>query len=111
MKKKPPSWLKRARNLLNDQFHRGPSLAEIAAAVDVHPVHFASTFRKHFGSSVGEYLRRLRVEFACRRLATSGEPLAEIAVTAGFADQSHLARQFKRAYGTSPGQWRALTRQ
>lgn len=105
----PPAWMRRVRAMLHDRFRAGPSLGEIAAEVAVHPVHLASTFRKHFGQSVGEYMRRLRVEWAGRRLATSSEELAEIAALAGFADQSHFARLFKRHVGMTPGQYRRLT--
>ena len=46
-----------------------------------------------------------------RRLMTAGTPLAEAALEAGFADQSHLSRQFKRAYGMTPARWRAALEQ
>src|SRR5262249_60306550 len=90
-----PAWMRRVRAMLHDRFRAGPSLGEIAAEVAVHPVHLASTFRKHFGQSVGEYMRRLRVEWAGRRLATSSEELAEIAALAGFAAPSRFARPCK----------------
>src|SRR5262249_39702212 len=99
-------WLGRARDLLHDRFQENLGLAEIADAVGVHPVYLASTFRRHFGQTIGDYHRQLRVEFACNQLATGRAPLAEIALAAGFADQSHFARVFKRYLGMTPGTYR-----
>jgi AraC family transcriptional regulator len=103
---RPPRWLARARELIHDRFAESLRLADIAAAVGVHPVYLASAFRKHFRCSVGEYLRRRRVEFACARLAGANAPLAEIALAAGFADQSHFCRTFKRHTGMTPAAYR-----
>jgi AraC family transcriptional regulator len=63
-----PRWLEQTRELLHARFHEPMTLAEIAAGVGVHPVYLASVFRRHYRSSVGEYVRRLRIEFASRRL-------------------------------------------
>ena len=101
-----PPWLLRARELIHDRFQENLGLADIAAAVGVHPVYLASTFRRHFRRTIGDYQRQLRVEFACKQLATGLTPLAEIALAAGFADQSHFARVFKRHLGMTPGTYR-----
>jgi AraC-like DNA-binding protein len=66
----------------------GPS--EIAAEAGVHPGYLAREFRKHYGSTVGAYLRRMRIEYACRELMDSSVAVANIATAAGFADQSHF---------------------
>lgn len=55
---------------------------------------------------MGHYIRQRRVEFACHRLMASGDPLAEIAFEAGFADQSHLTNTFRRLVGMPPGAFR-----
>jgi AraC-like DNA-binding protein len=101
-----PAWLERARNILHDRFDEQAKLSEIARAVGVHPVHLARQFRKYYGSSVGEYLRQLRIEFACHQLLASDDPSAKIATSAGFNDQSHFCRTFKRLRGTTPGKFR-----
>lgn len=103
-----PRWLGRARDLLHARFAEPLSLAAIAEQVDAHPVRLARAFRKAHGSSVGEYVRTLRVEDARRRLATTDAPLSAIAVSAGFCDQAHLTRVFKRATGLTPLAYRAL---
>ena len=83
-------------------------LSELAVEIGIPPVQVARAFRAHYGLSVGEYGRRLRVEWAAAEIAGCDRPLAEIAVQAGFADQSHFTRLFKRYFGTTPGQYRAF---
>jgi AraC-like DNA-binding protein len=65
-------------------------------------------FRAAFGTTPDRYRRRRRLDRA-RRGIERGEPLARVAADAGFADQSHLTRQFKQTYGLTPGRWAALT--
>jgi AraC family transcriptional regulator len=91
---------------VHDRFNDPLSLEAIAAAVGVHPSHLARVFRQQHQCTVGEYVRRLRLEFACHHLTTSDTPLAEIALAAGFADQSHFTKTFRRHIGTPPAQFR-----
>ena len=65
-------------------------------------------FRATYGASPHRFLVMRRLQYA-RRLITRGESLAEVAAASGFADQSHLNRQFKKAFGLTPGRWAALT--
>jgi AraC family transcriptional regulator len=104
-----PRWLAEARNYLHDPGQVG-SLSELATAVGVHPVTLARGFRKAYGCSVGAYLRWLRVARAARELAETDAPLAEIALAAGFADQSHFSNVFRRETGLSPSAFRRAVR-
>jgi AraC family transcriptional regulator len=104
-----PRWLDRARDLL----HEEPglrSLRDLAARVKLHPIYVARAFRARFGSSVGEYARTLRVERARRLLHHTNLGLCEVAARAGYSDQSHLTRDFRRAFHRSPGSYRKLLR-
>lgn len=101
-----PGWLRRAGELLREERGDGLSIAGVASAVGVHPVHLTRTFRRHFRCTPGEYLRRCRLEKAAALLAGSSLPLSEIALASGFADQSHLAKSFQRAYGMTPSRYR-----
>lgn len=105
----PPPWLAEARDVLHDPGWTG-SLADVAAAVGVHPVTLARGFRKAYGCSVGAYLRLVRVAWAARRLADPDASLAEIALAAGFADQSHFSNVFRRETGLSPSAFRRAVR-
>jgi AraC family transcriptional regulator len=98
------------RAMLADRLAHPPSLGEIASEVGLHPSHLARTFRAHVGESIGEHGRRLRLEWAAERLVCSDEGLAEIAGQAGFSDQSHFTREFKRRFGVTPGRYRLAHR-
>jgi AraC-like DNA-binding protein len=64
-------------------------------------------FRAAFATSPHRFLLMRRLQRA-RGMIGAGDPLAEVAAAAGFADQSHLTRQFKKAFGLTPGRWAAL---
>ena len=103
---RPPVWLQRVRERVSETYLSVPTLSAIAVDVDVHPAHLAREFRRYFGCSIGTEVRRLRVEYAARRIAASGAPLAEIAIDAGFSDQSHFTRVFRTIMGTTPERYR-----
>jgi AraC family transcriptional regulator len=102
----PPRWLQRVCDLLHEAFRHRLTLDHIAGSVGVHPAHLARAFRQAHGCTVGDYVRSLRIESASHRLRSSEESLAAIALDAGFADQSHFARTFKRQMGISPARFR-----
>lgn len=104
-----PRWLLRVRDLLTERCTASFTLADLAAEAGVHPGHLAGAFRRHFGCSVGAHVRRQRVALACRHLAASDAPLADVALLAGFADQSHFTRTFKRHMGLTPAAYRKAT--
>jgi AraC family transcriptional regulator len=82
------------------------TLAGAAAAGGVHPAHLAREFRVHYRTSVGSYVRGLRLAWAAQRLAGTNDPIADIAVEAGFADQSHFTRAFRSYSGLTPRAFR-----
>lgn len=100
-----PRWLAQVREELHASFLRPPPLRELAARAGVHPDHLARAFRLSFGMPVGTYVRRLRLDWAAVRLE-SAEPISHIAFAAGFADQSHFTRAFRRHTGLTPGAYR-----
>lgn len=102
-----PPWLMRVRERLHEQAASRLSLTELADFAGVQPVHLAASFRRCYGTTVAAYLRQLRVELACRELARSDADLADVALAAGFADQSHFGRTMKRILGVTPAAFRA----
>ena len=104
--KKFPRWLERAKDFLHDNFSESITLETLAEIADVHPVHLARVFRQKHDCTVGEYVRRLRVEFARRQIQATDLPLSEIALAAGFADQSHLNKTFKSMLNLTPSEYR-----
>jgi AraC family transcriptional regulator len=103
------AWLAAVVELLHEHSPQVPTLTELAAEAGVHPGHLARAFRQAFGTTVCEYSRSLRLEWAAARLERDGS-LAEIALEAGFADQSHFTRAFRRFTGVTPGRYRELLR-
>ena len=104
-----PAWLRRCIEMIEDEEISKLRLHLIAAELGLHPVHISRTFRRRLGCGMVEYFALARLRQAARAMH-AGNSLADAAAVAGFADQSHMTRQFKRAYGVSPGQWRTLTR-
>jgi len=106
---RPPSWLAQARDLLHGRFNDSLNLVDIANTVGVHPTHLARTFKKHYRTTVGEYVRRLRLDWATRQLSETEDSIAEIASSAGFYDQSHFSHLFKLHTGFTPAEFRAYS--
>ena len=73
-----------------------PDLKRIAARAGVHPAHLARAFHKKYGCTVGEYLRQLRLEQAIMDLEQTDKSISQISQDAGFYDQSHFVRCFKK---------------
>lgn len=105
-----PGWIDRAVEMIQDNFPRRLTLARIADEVGVHPVHLAQSFRRFQGCTIGDYIRQIRIDYACRELVRSNTSFIDLATAAGFADQSHFSRTFKRAIGVLPSQYRANAR-
>ena len=103
-------WKLRLRELLDRSFMDGVRVAELANLLRLHPDHLARSFRRRFGATVAEYVRARRVAWAADRLRCDDEPIAEIAIEAGFFDQSHLTRSFRSLMGITPARFRSSAR-
>lgn len=101
-----PSWLSRAMELLRASFREEITLERIAHDVGVHPIHLSRVFRKKYHCTMGEYVNRLRVQFVCAAMSRGWPALNELALEAGFADQSHMGRVFRSLVGESPARFR-----
>jgi len=101
-------WLTAARDLIEAELGTPLGVTRVALIVGVHPVTLARGFRRCFGCTMGEYVRRRRLERAMEQLRTSQIPLAAIAAANGFADQSHFSNLFRRRVGLSPSGYRRL---
>ncbi|MET3667550.1 AraC family transcriptional regulator [Caulobacter sp. 1776] len=103
-----PSWLERAETYLADAFDQPIGVADLARVASVHPVHLARGYRRWMGAAPGDRLRTRRLERAADLLMRGRDPIGDIALASGFCDQSHLNRQFRRAYGVTPGEFARL---
>jgi len=103
-------WLKKVRSLLDTQYLSDHPLHELASYAGVHRVHLVREFRKHYGLTIGQHIRKRRVAHACELLARTDLLLREIASECRFVDQSHFSRQFKKLSGLTPAEYRDLVR-
>jgi AraC-like DNA-binding protein len=100
-----PRAVRLAKELLAARLGEPPSLEELATAVNLSPFHFARVFRRATGLPPHAWLQQRRLEQARALLRDGCAPLG-VALQLGFADQSHLTRQFKQVYGVGPGEYR-----
>lgn len=99
-----PTVARRLRDLLDEHVPEGLSLTEAALLLHAHPTHLVRAFSKEFGMPPHLYLTGRRVDSA-RRMLLAGMRPADVATAAGFYDQSHLNRHFRRMLGTSPARY------
>ncbi len=93
------------RNVIDADIAGGLDLQHLATAACVTRFQVIRDFRSMTGLTPGAYIRNRRFRLACG-LIEQGSPLADAAAAAGFADQSHLSRVFKRSHGITPGMFR-----
>ncbi|MDX1569688.1 MAG: AraC family transcriptional regulator [Xanthomonadales bacterium] len=105
-----PRWIGTVVSKLRRTYGDPAGLDALADEAGVHPVYLARRFREATGCSIGEFTRNLRLSHAQQLLAESGMSLAEIALEAGFFDQSHFCRVFKSQIGMTPGAYRRNAR-
>jgi transcriptional regulator GlxA family with amidase domain len=104
------SWqVKRACEKLESDLGGKISLDQIAADFDLSVSHFSRAFRVSTGLPPHQWLLRQRVNTAKQLMSVRDLPLSEIAISAGFANQSHFTRVFSSVVGVSPAAWRRET--
>lgn len=107
--KKVPAWARELKEIIQDQIDTKLtlSLKEVSQSLNVHPAYLSREFSKYFDNlSFGDYIRKLRIEKSIQLLSDPRYSLAEIAYLAGFSDQSHFTRIFKKHTGKNPSSFR-----
>ncbi|NEA67170.1 AraC family transcriptional regulator [Streptomyces sp. SID12488] len=100
-----PPLARQLRELLDERLVDGITLDEAARLVHAHPAHLVRVFSAAFGMPPHQYLTARRVDRA-RRLLLDGLAPGEVATAAGFYDQAHLTRHFRKLVGVPPGRYR-----
>jgi len=101
------AWQKlRAEEMLCARLTGDITVKELAIACSLSESHFARCFRKTFGTSVHQWLIRLRIEHAKKLLSETKKTIAEVALLSGFFDQSAFTRTFSKIERMSPSRWR-----
>ena len=95
--------LDRVVDCLESDLAAPPPMDMLARIAGLHPHHLMRAFRQQRGETIGGYVRRRRLEIADAELRRADLPLVEIALRAGFCDQAHFTRAFRRQFGVTPG--------
>ena len=102
-----------ALRFMQAEFHKGPTLVDIARTVHLSPFHFHRRFTELLGLTPKQFLLDCQIQLAKSELISGEKELVQIAKECGFAHQSHFTSRFKQATGFTPTRWRrmALNRQ
>jgi AraC-like DNA-binding protein len=102
----PPVAMRRVREHIETHLGENVDLAALASIAGLSVFHFARAFKRTAGVTPHLYLLRRRIERAQEMLGRTELSLSEIALAAGFFDQSHLARHFRQVVGMTPREFR-----
>jgi AraC family transcriptional regulator len=94
------------RAFIEKNLHSNIGTRDLSAVAQRSPSHFSRSFKQAFGEPPHAYVMKRRLERACHLMVTTSESLSEIALSAGFSDQAHLCKLFRRAFCQSPSIWR-----
>ncbi len=97
-----PLWLKQLREIIEDRWNEFISLDELALLLNVHPVTISKYFKKYYKGTLGDYMRKIKVQKALHFLFHTKMSITEIAFACGFSDHSHMIRTFKIYVGFNP---------
>lgn len=98
--------VRRAKTFIADNLDSSLRIETVAKLVNLSASYFSRAFKATVGLSYSDYVADARIELAKRLLLTTDMPIAEVALTCGLADQSHLTRLFSRSVGLPPSAWR-----
>ena len=101
-----PAWLQHVYERMHDAPSERHGLKDLAHEAGVHPVHLARVFRRHMGCTPGEYMQALRLWLMIEQMASRPTAFSDIALNAGYADQSHMTRSCRRLLGATPSRCR-----
>lgn len=98
--------VRRVERFVQSQIDTPLRICEAAESVRLSASYFSRAFKASKGVSYSEFVAHQRIVRAKELLLTTDDPIAEIALACGFADQSHMTRLFRRAVGLPPRAWR-----
>lgn len=101
---KKPSWVSKLQELILET-DVDYSLSKLSQELKIHPVHLSREFHKYFGSTLGQYIRQLKLNKAIIMISTNKFSMTEICYKCGFYDQSHFISNFKSIYNTTPSNY------
>jgi AraC family transcriptional regulator len=106
-----PWQVRRAKEIFSAKLDNGVALKEVARECGLSLSYFSRAFRRSVGVPPHTWLLQHRIEVAKEKLRDRRVSVSQVALTCGFADQSHLTRVFTRMVGLSPAAWRRVVEQ
>lgn len=103
-----PKWVRQLVDVLNDRWNEQVSLSELSLATETHPATISKHFRRYFSCTLGEYLRKIKIDKSIPLVKDSAMSLTDIAYHCGFTDQSHFTKTFKQVTGFLPREFRKI---
>lgn len=107
-RKNPPVWVSIVHALLNDKWNETVTLKELSLASGVNPITISKYFPVYFACTLGNYLRKLKIERSLSLIKNSGTSLTQTAYSCNFSDQSHFIRNFRAYTSLLPKQYQKL---
>ena len=98
--------IQKAKNYIDENYSKDISLNDIAEYLKIHPNYFSTLFKKKTGYSFIHYLRKIRIQEACRLMETTTMKLYEVAESVGYHDNVHFNRAFKKEKGIPPTKYK-----
>ncbi len=105
-----PWQMRRVTDHIESRLETSLPLSELASIARLSTSYFSRAFKGVTGQTPHAFILGRRIARAQQEMLDGEEPLAQIALTCGFADQAHLARVFRRSAGLTPAAWRRLNR-
>ena len=101
----------RNRNLVvHGHFDQPLKISDLATMADLSSYQFEQRILRIFGVTAGQFIQKVRMDAAVRRLGRTDDAIVEIALDCGYSDQSTFSRQFKQTVGVSPALYRRLVK-
>jgi AraC-like DNA-binding protein len=98
---KKPLWVNKLQELLLEE-EIDYSLNSLSSILEIHPIHLSREFSRYFGTTLGNYIRLLKLNKAFYLITSNKLSMTEICYQCGFYDQSHFITNFKKIYNTTP---------
>jgi AraC family transcriptional regulator len=101
---------RRVLELINAKLHARLTIDALSREAGLSPAHFARAFKETTGRPLHQYLLMLRLQRGRLLLGEPDARISDISLRAGFADQAHFTRLFKREFGVTPGAYQRARR-
>jgi len=98
--------MRKVKTMINDCLDEKLTIDRLANEVELSHFHFAKMFKVSFGESPAAFISRLRIE-KVKHYLQSTRSIADISVSTGFSQQSHMSQQFKKVTGVTPSNYKA----